>query len=584
MAKIDEFMLCACILISFLTLSTAIDTIVANQTIKDGDTIVSAGDNFELGFFSPINSSNRYPGIRYKRISTGTVVWVSNKDTPLNDTSGVFKLSGDGSLLVFSGDNTLIWSSNLTGFYLNPVAQLLDTGNLVVRGTKGIGQEFIIWQSNPSYDACVRNGICGPYGTCNSNNSPVCGCLAGWLSKNFKGGISRQTTFMEYEHDTWRMFNGLQKELLLYGIWKCGYCDWMLAMVDDLQDMRVTSGARDLYVRATPYDLTGNASQTLDQDYTNESQKEPAELLSFSLSKVANSTDNFSINNKLGHGGFGPVFKGVLEGREIAVKRLSKTSSQGFDEFKNEVRCIAKLQHRNLVKLLGYYEVKSMMLDWPSRFHIIHGIARGLLYLHQDSRLRIIHRDRKAGNILLDLDMNPKISDFGLARRFRGHESEANTNKVVGTLGYISPEYAANGLFSVKSDVFSFGVLLLEIVSGKKNRGFSHLEHNDNLLGHAWRLYRAGKSLELVSAPLYDSCVDFEVIRAIHVGLLCVQDLAQDRPTMSLVVSMLDNDGVLPPPNQPAFFSEKSPVVMSSIPSTVAPVSVNVTITVLDAR
>ncbi|GKB10820.1 G-type lectin S-receptor-like serine/threonine-protein kinase [Tanacetum coccineum] len=186
MAKIDEFMLCACILISFLTLSTAIDTIVANQTIKDGDTIVSAGDNFELGFFSPINSSNRYPGIRYKRISTGTVVWVSNKDTPLNDTSGVFKLSGDGSLLVFSGDNTLIWSSNLTGFYLNPVAQLLDTGNLVVRGTKGIGQEFIIWQSNPSYDACVRNGICGPYGTCNSNNSPVCGCLAGFKPRKPK--------------------------------------------------------------------------------------------------------------------------------------------------------------------------------------------------------------------------------------------------------------------------------------------------------------------------------------------------------------------------------------------------------------
>ncbi|KEH22696.1 G-type lectin S-receptor-like Serine/Threonine-kinase [Medicago truncatula] len=221
------------------------------------------------------------------------------------------------------------------------------------------------------------------------------------------------------------------------------------------------------------------------------------ELLLFDFEKLATATNNFHLSNKLGQGGFGPVYKGKLQdGREIAVKRLSRASGQGLEEFMNEVVVLCKLQHRNLVRLLGccidgdekmlMYEYmpnksldafifdlsKNKLLDWRTRYSIIEGIARGLLYLHRDSRLRIIHRDLKASNILLDEEFNPKVSDFGMARIFGGREDQANTTRVVGTYGYMSPEYAMQGLFSEKSDVFSFGVLILEILTGRRNSSF----------------------------------------------------------------------------------------------------------------
>ncbi|KAF3454012.1 hypothetical protein FNV43_RR04455 [Rhamnella rubrinervis] len=240
-----------------------------------------------------------------------------------------------------------------------------------------------------------------------------------------------------------------------------------------------------------------------------ESDKEDVELPLFDLATIASATNNFSPQCMIGAGGFGSVYKGTLiTGQEIAVKRLSKNSGQGFTEFRNEVELIAKLQHRNLVSLSGcciqaqermlIYEYmpnrsldhfifdnnRSRLMGWKKQFDIIMGIARGLLYLHIDSKLHIIHRDLKASNILLDINFNPKISDFGLARIFRDDEKETRTRIVVGTYGYMSPEYAIDGKFSVKSDVFSFGVLLLEIVSGKRNRRFNHPGHHHNLLGH----------------------------------------------------------------------------------------------------
>ncbi|XP_022633642.1 cysteine-rich receptor-like protein kinase 10 isoform X2 [Vigna radiata var. radiata] len=293
---------------------------------------------------------------------------------------------------------------------------------------------------------------------------------------------------------------------------------------------------------------------------------------------ILQSTDNFSEASKLGEGGFGPVYKGNLpDGRQIAVKRLSKFSGQGSEEFNNEVMFIAKLRHRNLVRLLAccleenekilvyeYLPNKSLdfhlfdvekrkQFDWKLRLSIIHGIARGILYLHEDSQLRLIHRDLKASNILLDQDMNPKISDFGLARAFEVGQNQANTKRVMGTYGYMAPEYAMGGLFSAKSDVFSFGVLVLEIICGRKNGAF-YLSDGENLLVYAWRTWYEGKCLELMDPMLEKSFMQNEVERCIEIGLLCVQENARDRPTMSDVVVMLASDTVaVPKPKHPAF-------------------------------
>ncbi|XP_075667716.1 G-type lectin S-receptor-like serine/threonine-protein kinase CES101 [Castanea sativa] len=332
-------------------------------------------------------------------------------------------------------------------------------------------------------------------------------------------------------------------------------------------------------------EIGGNAIPSTVHDKVKKQNKDGQashELQIFSFESISVATNNFSTENKLGEGGFGPVYKGKLsDGPEIAIKRLSRSSGQGLVEFKNEVILIAKLQHTNLVRLLGFciqgeeklliYEymsnksldfflfdsTKKYLLSWRTRFNIIEGIAQGLVYLHKYSRLKVIHRDLKASNILLDEEMNPKISDFGIAKIFGLKGLEENTSRVVGTYGYMSPEYAMNGVVSIKTDVFSFGVLLLEIMSGKKNNSRYHFEYPLNLIGYAWQLWNEGKSLELIDLTiLEESRPPFEALRCIHIGLLCVQDQAKDRPTMPNVVSMLSNETLkLSSPKQPAFFT-----------------------------
>ncbi|XP_038981805.1 cysteine-rich receptor-like protein kinase 6 [Phoenix dactylifera] len=308
------------------------------------------------------------------------------------------------------------------------------------------------------------------------------------------------------------------------------------------------------------------------------------ESLLLDISTLRFATSNFSEENKLGEGGFGAVYKGLLpDGREIAVKRLSASSSQGFRELRNELVLVAKLQHRNLVRLLGVcleeqekllvYEYvpnrsldtilfdheKREQLNWGRRNKIIGGIARGLQYLHEESQLKIIHRDLKASNILLDADLNPKISDFGLARLFGGDQTQCTTNQVVGTFGYMAPEYVMHGQFSIKSDVYSFGVLVLEIVTGRKNSDFSNSEYVEDTVSYVWEQWVKGTILEILDPSLGNHCPRGEVLRCVQIGLLCVQENPSDRPNMLQVVVMLSSISVsLPAPSRPAFCIGKS--------------------------
>ncbi|CAH9133673.1 unnamed protein product [Cuscuta epithymum] len=840
---------------NIIPLALAVDTITPANPLAGNQTLVSSGGVFELGFFTPRGSDKIYVGIWYKQIKEKTVVWVANRDGPLSDSGGILKIGDDGNLYLLDDAGNSTWSTGSQLGRKNTVAQLLDSGNFVLReendGKNYLWQSFdyptdtllpgmklgwdsrsglnrfitswkssddpsegaytfkvdltglpecfirnrdaVVYRSGPwnglrfsgvpemsptklitfsfeitkdsdyyifelhnktlysrlmvshdgalerytwipttkiwnkfwyaPKDQCDDYRVCGAFGICNTNLSPVCECPHGFRPRNQQAWDLRDGSDGCYRHDEL----GCEKDgFLTYNYMKlpdtsrtfvdrtmglkecremckknCSCTAYTTANVSDggsgcviwtteLIDMRqyaAVQGGQVLYIRAAASDveqgggdgsggssaktkriflacgLTVGAALVLcaviatlllrsrrkqklsrrvitlrnadhrssrdrSQDllvntgvipskgeYSGETMMtDDFELPLFDFSSIVMATDNFADANKLGQGGFGCVYKAVMdEGLEIAVKRLSRNSGQGVEEFMNELRLIARLQHRNLVQVLGccvdmeekiliyeYMENKSLdstlfnkqkssLLTWKTRFNIISGVARGLLYLHQDSRFRIIHRDLKASNILLDKEMNPKISDFGMARIFGGDEGEtSNTKRVVGTYGYMSPEYAMDGLFSVKSDVFSYGVLVLEIVTGQKNRGFYNQNNEENLLGHCSKLWREGRWSELVDPTIGESYSQSEVMRCIQVGLLSVQEMAEDRPNMANVVLMLGSENAtLPEPKNPGFCMGQRPTDMESSMSNNYEESCTVnqvTVTILDGR
>ncbi|XP_030961107.1 cysteine-rich receptor-like protein kinase 3 [Quercus lobata] len=311
--------------------------------------------------------------------------------------------------------------------------------------------------------------------------------------------------------------------------------------------------------------------------------------LNYSYEVLEKATNYFHHSKKLGQGGSGSVYKGVLpDGKVVAIKRLFFNTRQWVDHFFNEVNLISDIHHKNLVKLLGcsiagpesllvyeyvpnqslhdYFSAKRklQLLKWEVRYKIILGTAEGLAYLHEELETRIIHRDIKLSNILLEEDFTAKIADFGLARLFPEDKTHISTG-IAGTLGYIAPEYVIRGILTEKADVYSFGALVIEVVSGKRNNTFFQYSHS--IIQMVWNLYGIGRVCEAVDPALEGQFQEEEASRLLQIGLLCVQASAELRPSMSTVVKMLSDNQEIPQPTHPPFLNSSSAEISQSRPS-----------------
>ncbi|KAJ0962893.1 hypothetical protein J5N97_028015 [Dioscorea zingiberensis] len=541
-----------------------------NLVVRDADADDGISTYAWQGFDYPTDTmlAGMKVGVDFvKRLNRTLTAWTSDSDPSPSTYNSMMEVHGDPELVLYAGSKK-VWRTGpwnglrfsgipgtltYTGFnfsFINNEQEITYSFNtsssilskMTLNHSGEIQRSFwvedsgtwnVMWYA--PIDQCDTIRLCGPFASCNPNNSPVCDCIQGFTPKSpVKWLYGRDATDGCVRKTKLDCKNGTEG---FHVISNTKLADTLNASVDknlsladcrtkcmdtcsctayapadvrnggsgciiwtsELTDLRVFTNVaygQDLYVRLAAIDLdqsstaSGKSSkwviplviilvsmllifayigyliwkrrkrrQSRGMQVSNNSSHDlknhgnDLELPLLDFGTIVSATENFSADNKLGEGGFGPVYKGAASKERKDSWFMSKPKEEG--------------------------------LDWQTRFKIIMGIARGLLYLHQDSRLRVIHRDLKTSNILLDKDMNPKISDFGTARIFGGDEVEGNTKKVVGTYGYMSPEYAMDGIFSQKSDVFSFGVLMLEIITGKKNRGVYFASAHTNLLDHA---------------------------------------------------------------------------------------------------
>ncbi|KAK9212419.1 hypothetical protein WN943_001801 [Citrus x changshan-huyou] len=604
-----------------MELSLAADTITPETFIRDGEKLVSSSQRFELGFFSPRNSKKRYLGVWYKKIPD-TVVWVANRNSPIFNPNTALTFSNNGYLVLLSQRNGIIWSSNMSRKAENPIAQLLDTGNLVIRdNSSGHTTESYLWQSfdyptdtllegmKLGWD--LKNGLERYLSSWESTDDPspgkftfrlviqaipkICAyngsveytCTGPWNGVAF-GAAPTFTSFLyeqvlvqgKDEISFWyESYNSLNIMILKVNpsgliqrlIWNERSTAWdvLFSAPDGFCDDYGYCGANAICSDdKTPSCECLNGFKLKSQD----NQTWPRKCESSHSSDCKSGSQFIKLDDIKAPALLEVSLNESMNLKQCEAECLKNCTCRAYTDSKLTGRdsgCLMwfgdlidmRKTIRNFTGQSVYIRVpapepdptKKGLLCWGTRIRIIEGIAQGLLYLHQYSRLRVIHRDLKTSNILLDKDMNPKISDFGMARMFGGDELQSNTKRIVGTYGYMSPEYALRGLFSIKSDVFSFGVLLLETLSSKKN---SHFYNTDSLtlLGHAWNLWNDGRTCELMD-PILQNEASYPILkRYVNVALLCVQENAADRPTMSEVVSMLSNEIVnLPSPQQPAF-------------------------------
>ncbi|KAI3675487.1 hypothetical protein L1987_85077 [Smallanthus sonchifolius] len=612
---------------------------VVNQTIRDGQTIVSPQQNFELGFFSPGNASqNRYLGIWFKRKATGTVVWVANRETPIKSNSGELTLYSDGVLVIReSAINRVIWTSNAYGKARNPVARLFDTGNFMVIENNNETENYF-WQSfdylgdtqlpGMKFGKNLERGIVTNITSWKSVDDPSQGQfmtymdfnglpqvfqkngeeiqyrLGSWNGLAFTGrpGVRFQSVYtLEYVsndkeiYSTFKLVNSsVLVKLTLNPKGEMGRFSWFNRTQGWLLFSSPTSDSCVRFSLCGPY-----GSCDIEQS-------PPCECLKGFTPKRPYEWD-------LGDWKSGcqreiPLDCGVSEGfRKYSFVKLPDTRQSWFDRNMTMEQCVTKCKsgcnctaYATLdIKygtgcLIWYHELIDMR-TFPDDGQDIY-IRMASTELDKDKK--VSESNIKVRSLVIAVSLVIAIllgilcmiiwkkkwtaQDFGIARNFKEDETETNTKRVVGTYGYMSPEYVGNGIISVKSDVFSFGVITLEIVSGKKNRGFSHEAHNHNLTGHAWWLYKEGKMLELVDAFSLKSNQISEVLLSIQVGLLCVQHNPNDRPNMSEVVTMLSGKGRLAEPNQPGFYTGDSSGCSLTMETQCT--NNNVTITLLDGR